>query len=77
MDMTNTNTNVVTGKWAKHGDEFVAQIRCGGRGEQFIGRYARLIAKSGKSTLVTLTEVVKDYGANDVVLYRFREGVAD
>lgn len=58
------------GKWAKEGGEFVAMVRCGGRGESTVGRRAELASKGKDLTLVTLTELVRDYGDGDVCLFR-------
>ena len=62
-------TKIVEGKWDKHGDQFVANIRCGGRGAALVGRQARLRSKAKDYTFVTLGELLVDYGAGDVCLF--------
>jgi hypothetical protein len=69
-EATETQTSkLVEGKWDRHGDQFVASIRCGGRGGEYVGRQARLRSKAKDYTFITLGRVVEDFGAGDVVLF--------
>ena len=58
------------GSWVKEGAEFMAQVRCGGHGAENVGRTAILRSQAKDFSEVTLTALVRDYGAGDVCLYR-------
>lgn len=61
------NNAMLRGAWARVDDRFVAEVRCGGRGEEMVGRMAVLMSRGKEWTTVTLGPVVKDWGKGDVV----------
>lgn len=60
------------GSWVREGRRMLVEVRCGGRGQDMVGRAAIVRAKNGSVTYVTLTEVVEDFGANNVVWFGFQ-----
>ena len=63
-------TEMLKGKWSKTDGKFTADIRVGGRGQEHVGQQAALLSANKTWSIVTLGDVVKDYGPGDVVVYR-------
>jgi hypothetical protein len=57
-------------KWTRQDDQFLVQVRCGGRGSEFVGRAAEVARKNGGWDRVVLGDLVEDFGAGDVCLFR-------
>ncbi len=62
----------MTARWTKlsNGRGLGAQLRVGGRGAEYVGQQVPIVSKAGKRDLVTLGEIVKDWGEGDVVEFR-------
>ena len=70
--MSTTTSERVRGTWTTEGGELLVQVRCGGRGATFVGRPALAVRRDKKMDHVTLTDLVRDYGAGDVALFRWQ-----
>lgn len=65
----------VKATWTKEGCEFLAQVRLSveqraAGPDSLVGRWAWVVSKARDGRQCQLTEVVRDYGAGDVTLYR-------
>lgn len=70
----NKSGSTLTASWAKHGDAFVAELRCGdaSRSQNFanlLGKVVVIKSKAGKTDHVRLTAVAHDFGSGDVTLF--------
>ena len=61
----------INATWTKEKNEWCLQVRCGGRGESFVGRAVVVHRRSDNSYKdATLGELVADYGEGDVAVFR-------
>jgi hypothetical protein len=47
-----------------------ASVRCGGAGAEMVGKVVKLVRKDHSAYRVKLVQLVQDWGAGDVAIYR-------
>lgn len=61
----------ITATWTKENNEWCLQVRCGGHGAEYVGKLVVVHTRKDNSYRpATLGELVADYGAGDVAVFR-------